>query len=145
MEFIRKKGSVVNEVSVHDSRIEKLKLKDDELTIVLDRCSVCIGDDERSECGPASIRLQKFDNDEFVSNCLILGKRKHRKVSFDKFAEMLEKGDIRNVEIIDVFYRNIDILLVGVLWKKKKWKEFQLRLCYFGDMVFGYELTEECS
>ncbi len=139
-EFIRKKGSVVSEVSVHDSRIEKLKLKGDELTIMLDRCSVCIGDDERSECRPAFIRLQKFDNDEFMSNCRIIGKRKYRKISFGKFAKMLKSGNIRDVEIIDVFYRNIDIMLVGVLRKNKKWKEFQLRLSYLGDMVFGYEL-----
>ena len=142
-EYIRKKGSVVSEVSVHDSRIEKLKLKGGELTIVLDRCSVCIGDDERSEFRPAFIRLEKFDNDEFMSNCRIFGKRKYKSVSFGKFAKMLKNGNIRDVEIIDVFYRNIDIMLIGVLRKNKKWKEFQLRLSYYGDMVFGYELNEE--
>jgi len=142
-EYIRKKGSVVSEVSVHDSRIEKLKLKGDELTIVLDRCSVCIGDDERSEFRPAFIRLEKFDNDEFMSNCRIFGKRKYKSVNFGKFAKMLKNGNIRDVEIIDVFYRNIDIMLIGVLRKNKKWKEFQLRLSYYGDMVFGYELNEE--
>ena len=70
-------------------------------------------------------------------------KRKYKSVSFGKFAKMLKNGNIRDVEIIDVFYRNIDIMLIGVLRKNKKWKEFQLRLSYYGDMVFGYELNEE--
>lgn len=140
---IRKKGSVVSEVSVHDSRIEKLKLKGDELTIMLDRCSVNTEDNDRCECSPACIMLEKFDNDEFMSNCRIIGKRKYREISFGKFAKMLKSGNIRDVEIIEVFYRNIDIMLIGVLWKNKKWKEFQLRLSYLGDMIFGYELDEE--
>ena len=54
---------------------------------------------------------------------------------------LLKNGNIGDVEIIDVFYRNIDIMLIGVLRKNKKWKEFQLRLSYLGDMVFGYELN----
>ena len=140
---IRKKGSVVSEVSVHDSRIEKLKLKGDELTIMLDRCSVNTEDNDRCECSPACIMLEKFDKDEFMSNCRIIGKRKYREISFGKFAKMLKSGNIRDVEIIEVFYRNIDIMLIGVLWKNKKWKEFQLCLSYLGDMIFGYELDEE--
>ena len=141
-EFIRKKDSIVNEASVHDSRIKKVKLKNDELTLELDRCSALTEDKGMAEFSPAYIRLEKFDKSEPMTSFRIFGKKKYSSTDFDGFLKMLKNGDIRSAEITEVFYRNIDILIVGVLQKKKKWKEFQLRLCYFGDMAFGYDIPE---
>lgn len=143
---IRKKGRVVSEVSVHDSRIKKLKLKGDELTIVLDRCSVNTEDNDRCECRPAFIRLQKFDKDETLTCCYILnvfGKKKYKILNFHTLAKALKNGHIKEMQITDIYYRYNDIMLIGTLFRKKKMKEFQLRLNYLGDMIFGYELDEE--
>lgn len=145
-EFIRPKGSIVHEISVHDSKIINVSLKKDVLTLGLDRCSALVrknGTKTMTEVSPAYLKLHDFDKSEPMTSFLMFGKRKYRTLEFNSFMKMLKNGDIANVEITDVFYRDIDILIIGALWKKKKWKGFQLRLCFTGDMVFGYEKLED--
>ena len=84
-----------------------------------------------------------FDDDELMSCFRVLTKKKYSDYKFSRFLKWLKNGKIENNQIIHTYYNYSVILFTGCFCNDDKWKSFELRISFSGDMVVEYELDGE--
>ena len=139
-EVIKCKNSLPNKITLHDAVITGCKLKESRLTLRFNGGFMFIqssrtAPEEWAESG--NVVFEDIDPDfcEFS----ILGNKKYRSYKLDQLCKLLKKDSVRRFEIVDEYYGYSSALFCGYFWYKSKHKQFQIKLHYYGNMIYKYE------
>lgn len=90
--------------------------------------------EEWAESG--KVVFEDIDHDFCEFN--VLGKKKWRKYELQKLEKFLKKDSVCRFEIVDEYYGYSSAMFCGYFWHKGKHKQFQVKLCYYGDIIYKY-------
>lgn len=139
-ELVKERNGSPDKITLHDAVITDCKLDLNRLTLVFDRGFMFIQSDRNAaekwaEYG--KVVFEEVDADFCEFN--VLGKKKYRTYELSDLNKFLKKKSVGCFELVEEYYNYSSAMLCGYFRHKSNLKQFQIKLHYYGDMVYKYE------
>ncbi len=139
--YVKPQNGFAEGIAFHDSKIKSMKISGKDLVMELENYHIV--EKNKKFTNRCRVIFHDFDDDELMSCFRVLTKKKYSDYKFSRFLKWLKNGKIENNQIIHTYYNYSVILFTGCFCNDDKWKSFELRISFSGDMVVEYELDGE--
>lgn len=139
-ELVKSRNTLPDRITLHDAVITDCKLEEKDFALIFGKGFMFVQSDRNAAEQWAEYGKVVFEDvDDDFCEFNVLENKKFRTYELQRLRKLIKKESVHRFEIVDEYYNYSSAMLCGYFWCKNKLKQFQIKLHYFGDMIYRYK------